>query len=224
MKTLIAGYVYLLGFFFTLGYARGHDEAMVTRPSWREACQAAVFWPMLVAWMLLRDLGGFVMPTLLILGLGAPADAAYFRLLRPLDEVKTGAFLKLGTPHDAMSYGFQTTLVKHQAADGFLFMPGVSWSLLDVGGAKTEAGAFTAVVGPSVDLSEPVKTVLLAGVRRLFPEGMGAVKALLAPAQDGKACLAASVGPGMAFDLGDLSDVHRVKGAAVVHFGLAAKW
>lgn len=157
--------------------------------------------------------------------LGTQAQAApYFRFLRPLDEVKSGAFIKVGTPVDNIAYGFQTTLIEHQSADGFLFIPGVSWALLDVGAAKAEGGTWHAVLGPSIDLSEPVKSLLLRGVRVVYPDGMGSLKALLAPAQEGKACLAASIGPGMAFDLGELKDAKRIQGAVVIHAGLSAKW
>ena len=148
-----------------------------------------------------------------------PAQASYFRVMQPMDEVKSGAFVKLGTPNDNVSYGFQTTIIKHTAADGYLLLPGASWSLLDVGAAKTNNGRLMAVLGPSVDLSEPVKAVLLSGVRHLWPSSMGAVKALLAPAVEGKACLAASIGPGFALDVTD-----RTQGAAVIHAGLSAKW
>ncbi len=162
---------------------------------------------------------------LLVFLLASPAAATpYFRILRPLDEIKSGAFIKIGTPNDNVAYGFQTTLIKHRAEDGYFLLPGVSWSLLDVGGAKTEGGKITAVLGPSVDLSEPVKGALLAGVRYLWPDGMGSVKALLAPAVDGKACLAASVGPGLAADLGPMHDVKEIKGALVLHAGLSARW
>lgn len=156
---------------------------------------------------------------------GSTAHAApYFRLLRPLDEVKSGAFVKVGTPDDRIMYGFQTTLLKHQSADGFLFIPGVSWSLLDLGAAKSQAGSFHAILGPSVDVSEPVKAVLLRLVKAVYPETFGSVKALLAPAVDGKACVAASLGPGLAADLGGLKAVRDIKGALVIHAGLSAKW
>jgi hypothetical protein len=150
--------------------------------------------------------------------------APYFRFLRPLDEVKTGAFIKIGTPNDNVTYGLQTTLVKHRAEDGYFLLPGVSWALLDVGGAKSPEGRLTLVAGPSVDLSEPVKAALLSGFNRLWPTSMGAVKALLAPAQAGKACLAASLGPGFAADLGNLSAARGIRGALVLHAGLSAKW
>lgn len=148
----------------------------------------------------------------------------YFRFLRPLDEIKSGAFVKIGTPNDNLFYGIQTTLIKHRAEDGYFILPGVSWSLLDVGGAKSESGKITAVVGPSVDLSEPVKAVLLSGVSYLWPSSMGSIKALLAPQQEGKASLAASIGPGLAVDLGPMHDVREIKGALVVRFGLSARW
>jgi hypothetical protein len=152
------------------------------------------------------------------------ASAAYFHLLRPLDEVKSGAFIKVGTPNERVAYGVQTTLIKHRAEDGYLMLPGVSWSLLDFGGAKTEAGKLTLVAGPSIDLSEPIKAVVLAGINELWPDSMGAVKALLAPSVDGKACTAISVGPGLAADFGQLHDVKEIKGSLVFHAGLSAKW
>lgn len=162
----------------------------------------------------------------LIIAAVSPAQAAYFRVLRPLDEIKTGAFVKVGTPNENVSYGFQTTILKHQSADGFLLIPGVSWSLLDVGAAKSEAGAVTAVLGPSVDLSEPVKAVLLAGLRHAVPNGLGSIKAMLAPAQDGKACLALSLGPGFAVEHAErvFYDPQHIAGALVAHAGLSAKW
>lgn len=163
----------------------------------------------------------------LALGLALPAAATpYFRFLRPLDEVKSGAFVKVGTPNDNIAYGVQTTIIKHRAEDGYFLLPGVSWSLLDVGGAKSEHGSLTAVLGPSIDLSEPVKAALLSGFNYLYPSSMGSIKALLAPAQAGKACLAASIGPGFAVDIdGDaFHDARRLKGALVVHAGLSAKW
>ncbi len=161
----------------------------------------------------------------LLMLLAAPASAApYFRLLRPLDEVKSGAFIKLGTPNDNIAYGFQTTLIKHQSADGFLMIPGVSWSLLDIGAAKSEHGSYDVILGPSIDLSEPLKAVLLGGVRSLYPDSMGSIKALLAPAVDGKACLAASMGPGVSIDPGPMHAAKDIRGSLVLHAGLSAKW
>lgn len=163
--------------------------------------------------------------SLIVVLLASSASASpYFRILRPLDEVKSGAFVKIGTPNDNVSYGFQTTLIKHRAEDGYLLLPGVSWSLLDIGGAKSESGSLTAVLGPSVDVSEPVKAVLLSGLNWAWPTSLGSVKALLAPTVDGKACLAASVGPGLAADLGPMRSVKDIKGAFVMHFGLQSKW
>lgn len=155
-----------------------------------------------------------------------PAAASpYFRFLRPLDEVKTGAFVKVGTPNDNVAYGFQTTIIKHKAEDGYFLLPGVSWALLDVGAAKTEAGSLSAVLGPSIDLSEPVKALLLKGLDAASID-LKAVRALLAPAQDGKACVAASIGPGLGVERAErlFFDPQGIKGALVVHAGLSAKW
>jgi hypothetical protein len=149
----------------------------------------------------------------------------YFHWMTPLQELKSGVFVKTaGGGAAAPAYGFQTTLLKHSAEDGYFLLPGVSWSLLDVGAAKTPTGAFQAVVGPSIDLSEPIKAVLLRGVRAAWPGTMGAAKALLAPSEPGKACVALSAGPGFGLEAGDLLKLRDYKGSLAIHFGLSAKW
>jgi hypothetical protein len=160
-----------------------------------------------------------------LLSVAPAAHAAYFHVLQPLDEVKSGVFIKVGAA-DNLAYGFQTTVIKHRAEDGALLIPGVSWSLLDVGAAKTDTGSLSAVLGPSIDLSEPVKAVLLSGVKAAWPTSMGALKSLLAPAQDGKACVALSLGPGLAVERAErlFYDPMGMGGAFVLHAGLSAKW
>ena len=161
----------------------------------------------------------------LILAAAPVAAKPYFRLLRPLDEVKSGVFVKVGTPNENVLYGFQTTIVKHYAEDGALFIPGVSCSFVDLGFSKPEgSGNANVVIGPSIDLSEPIKAAILKGVSAAYPTSMNSVKALLQPTEPGRASVAVSIGPGLAVDPGDLKDAKTVKGAFVLHFGLSAKF
>ncbi len=153
------------------------------------------------------------------------ASRPYFRILSPLEEIKTGVFLKLGTPVENVNVGAVATIIKHDAADGYLLIPGVGWSLLDVGGfAPPQGGPPNLVLGPSVDLSEPVKSVLRWGLKRVGLGGTAAT-ALLQPAkaEDPWSC-AASIGPSWALDPGDLSSARQMKGYFILHAGLAAKW
>lgn len=153
------------------------------------------------------------------------ANAAYFRLLHPLDEVKSGAFIRIGVPEDRISYGFQTTLIKHYASDGAVLVPGVSYSLFDIGVSKPDnAHPANLVLGPSLDISEPIKAVLLRGLDYVYPNSFQAVRALLWPAVEGKACVSTSVGPGLAVDPGDFKHYKTAKGALVLHAGLSAKF
>lgn len=175
--------------------------------------------------------GLFVMMLLVValLTLSNPASAAYFRFLNPLDEVKTGAFFKLGTPVQNVNLGFTTTLIKHRAEDGYLFVPGVSWSLLDVGAFKpADGGNPNAVLGPSIDLSEPVKLILRRGLERLQGGGkyasLDGLRAMLEPASAGRSNVALSIGPSLGVDPGALKDVRDIKGYALLHAGLSAKW
>lgn len=161
---------------------------------------------------------------LLLLPLSASAKP-YFRVLNPLDEIKTGAFIHLGSTEDRISYGMQTTLIKHYASDGYLLIPGVSYSLLDVGFAKPDSSRGARVIlGPSMDISEPVKELLRRGLDYMYPNRMLALRALLWPAVEGEPCVTISLGPGLAVDPGDFQDHKTVKGYAVLHAGLQAKF
>lgn len=81
----------------------------------------------------------------------------YFR--PGFSESHVGGFLKLGTPNDNVAWGVSVPAVVHDQADGFLFIPGIDWDLLDLGYAHTAEQNNLFVFGPSVNLSEPVKAV-----------------------------------------------------------------
>lgn len=149
------------------------------------------------------------------------ASAAYFRLLNPLDEVKTGAFIKPGAADPGGNFGFTTTLVKHDFKDGFFLIPGISWSLLDLG-AFQDADGPNFVAGPSVDLSEPVKLVLRRGLAALgrTPEGLAAI---VAPASPGEKSVGLSLGPGWGL-VPNWKDGTKSRGFFTFHAGISAKW
>jgi len=135
-----------------------------------------------------------MMMLVLLLVAGPVLAGPYFRI-DPLSEIRTGGFFKLGASADHVNWGMTTRVIYHSSADGHLLIKGVDWDLLDVGGyykADTKKGAL--VFGPSINLEEPVKKVLLRGIQFL-PKGKDLdhytmLRRVLQPGGDDKSYLA----------------------------------
>jgi len=152
--------------------------------------------------------------------LASPAAAGPYFRFSPLTEIRSGAFFKPTASEDEISVGFVSPLIYHDKDDGYLLIPGVDWDLLDIGWIlPTESWRGTAVFGPSINMEEPVKTIMRKGIRYL-PGGRaagsyGALRRILAPAGDGERAFLA-LGP--AFGLETASRLKQFKG----HFIMSA--
>lgn len=117
----------------------------------------------------------------------------YFRLLDLAHPtLNAGTFLDL---KGNVAAGFEVAVITHSARDGYFILPGEDWTLLAVGFLTGPDKAVA--IGPSVNLSGPVKAVLLAGVNYLAPNDYANLKGILAPAQEGGRDVSLSLGPAL---------------------------
>lgn len=157
--------------------------------------------------------------------LAQPALAKPYFRYEPLSALRTAAYFKVGTPVDNVLWGMETTVLKHHAEDGYILIPGVGWSLLDVGYAKPANGHVGGLVlGPSVDISEPMKALLLKGLDRLSPDKFQALRFILQPWSPDRGYVGLSLGPSIALEPGDFQSLRAVTGRFVFHAGLVAKF
>lgn len=140
----------------------------------------------------------------------------YFRF-EALDNLKTSAVFCPAGNADAVAWGTETAVFRHHAEDGYFLIPGVSWDVLDVGASKGER--WSALIGSSVDLSEPVKAMALRGLDWLAPEKFGALRLFLEPAPLGAKSFTLNLGPGLSLDPGDGKHLRDIRGAFVFHVG-----
>lgn len=163
---------------------------------------------------------------LMLAGLMLAQDVSakpYFRF-EPLNDIKTTAVFPLAGNTDGMGFGTDTAVLRHHSEDGYLFLPGVSWDLLDAGAVKGDH--WKAILGPSVDLSEPVKQYALWALDKLTGQDQfGALRWAFKP-QDPNAPKRwnLSLGPSLEVDPGDGFHLKQFKGAFVWHVGGAVKF
>ena len=150
----------------------------------------------------------------------------YFRV-NPLQKIESGAFLKLGTPQGGnVKLGVMSPVVWHDSKDGYWLVPGVDWSLLNVGViAPTSLDSGSLLLGPGFKLDEPVKALLrrglefLPGVRN---EGAyGFLKDVTAPGDDS---VYLSVGPMWALSPNGTWNPGKWRGSLQLGATLAARW
>lgn len=117
----------------------------------------------------------------------------YFRLLdlnHP--QVNAGTFLDL---KGNVSPGVEVAVITHAAKDGYFILPGEDWTALAIGFETGPEKALT--FGPSVNLSGPVKAVLLSGLNYAAPNDYTNLKSVLAPVQEGGRDVSLSLGPAL---------------------------
>lgn len=142
------------------------------------------------------------------------AAKPYFRIATPFEEIKSGAFFAPGASQNEIRIGLMTPVIYHDSDDGYLFVEGVDWDLLDVGWVMaTESMRGTLVFGPSLNIEEPIKKLLLKGVDKLPGGGKagsyGALRSVLKSEGDAsKAYLAL----GASFGLETASTLGQFKG------------
>lgn len=134
---------------------------------------------------------------LLLIGLGcwAPARTEATPYLHVgFNQVSGGLFYPVAGSLADQQAGFIVPALEHDAKDGYLFLPGVSWNPLNLGyiGQTKNLKTFLAgklAFGPSVQTGDTVKMGLRWACQALPQwEGPGkyeALKALLAPGQQG---------------------------------------
>lgn len=142
--------------------------------------------------------------TLALLFLAVDAFCAPYFKLSPMKDTKAGAFVPIGKSLSEASFGAIIPIYVHDAADGYLLLPGVSWDLLDVGYVANPAQI---AFGPSVHLDEPVKTALRFICRLLpawndNPENYGLLRSLLTPADADSGAPMLAAGPMLLLDAG----------------------
>ena len=157
------------------------------------------------------------------LALSAPASAEQYFQFRPLSEIHSGGFFRLGTPVDNVRTGVVTPVIVHDKAWGHWLIPGVTWTLLNVGGVFPTSGGKDGLMalGPSVNLDEPIKAGLRWGVDRLpgDPAAYSALRSILAPAAGDGVYLAA--GPMFALEMPDIYRTVSWRGALL--FGVTLR-
>ena len=119
--------------------------------------------------------------------------APYFR--PGLNEVKAGGFQALG--ESSLATGFLVPVIVHKAEDGHLFVPGVTWNLLDAGFSRGGGRPDAVHLGPSVNLDEPVKAAMRAVCRLALPgwdagDRYGFLRSAFAPEANGMLSLGPS--------------------------------
>lgn len=125
-----------------------------------------------------------------VLDLGGLLPHGYFH--PGFNQIASGLFFPIAGAENQQSAGFITPAIEHDAKDGALLIPGVSYNLLNLGykGSVSNLHDFlhgSLVAGPSVQLGEPTKKALRMVCAFALPNWdvqWGALKAVLSPGSD----------------------------------------
>lgn len=152
----------------------------------------------------------------LALPMAASAEP-YFRV--GFNQVAGGMFWPLAGAESDRQAGFLTSVIEHRAESGYLLIPGLNYSLLNLGYiGETQGGwdnffAGKIALGPSIQGGDLIKTLVRRAAENWLPyytqEGSyGALKALLAPGAQG---VYADVGIYGAIPLNRLTPLNHVQ-------------
>lgn len=156
----------------------------------------------------------------ILIGLTGPASAGPYFRFEPLQSWKTSAVFGVTGSASSIAWGNETTVIRHHAEDGFLLIHGLSWDALDLG--ATKADRWRPLIGSSLDLSEPMKALILASFEQ-FAEPGETLYSFLAPSKPGEKSFSLNLGPGLSVDPGNWNRLRDVRGSLIFHAGLTAK-
>lgn len=146
--------------------------------------------------------------------LGGVLPSNYFHL--GFNQIAGGVFYPVAGAVDQQSAGFITPAVEHDAADGSLLIPGISYNPLNLGYKGSTANFHDFMhgsleIGPSLQTGELVKSFLRGTCSLLLPQwgdNYGALKAVLAPGSDN---LYADVGLYAGLPMAQFGDISHMK-------------
>lgn len=149
-----------------------------------------------------------------ILDLGGLLPPNYYH--PGFNQIASGLFFPLAGALNKQSAGFITPAIEHDAKDGALLIPGISYNLMNLGykGSASNLHDFlhgSIVAGPSVQLGEPAKAFARAACSLLLPNWSsqyGALKAILSP---GSSSTYADVGVYAGLPLNGLGDITHIR-------------
>jgi hypothetical protein len=111
------------------------------------------------------------------------AKAGYLKI--GFNQISGGGFWPIAGAVSDQQAGFVTPAIVHNAADGYLLIPGISWNPLNLGyvGKTTDFLAGKVAIGPSVQMGALVKRGISLGCTFLpgwlDPNSYNALKAVL---------------------------------------------
>ncbi len=155
----------------------------------------------------------------LLFAAGQAEAGPYFRW-EPFSEFRYGAFFEPTATVNDKRVGIITPMLRHHAEDGNILIRGVDWDPLTAGwAAGTDDLRGTVFVGPSVNLEEPLKRLLLKAVRALpkgkRSESYQALKSALQPAKASDQNMTIGLGTGLGVS------VHKSPGRSRGHWLLS---
>ena len=161
--------------------------------------------------------------------LAIPTNAAYFHA--GFNQVSSGIFFPIAGAEDEQQAGFITPVIEHDAKDGYLIIPGISYNLINLGyiGSSDNARGFLhgkAAIGPSLQIGDLVKQGLRMICNKALPGWRGpgrygALKALLSPGQEG---LYADIGVYQAIPLNQFGAWKNIKPETMIGATLVKKF
>ena len=144
----------------------------------------------------------------LLMSMSVPVMAGPYFRFEPFSETKQGAFFGPLDSAEDIKLGTIMPIIRHHAEDGHLIFSGIDWDLLNVGWQfPTDNIRGTAVLGPSINLEEPIKSLLRKGVDRLpgakKKGSYGALRYLFKPGTPEEEKMFLALGPSFGLETAD---------------------